>query len=106
MSSSVSETSRRTAAAPAVACFTISAAVSPGVMPRVLDLFAKRGAVPTEWRSRAADDHLTIDIRMHGMDRSLGDYIGRCLRQVYLVERVLVTHDAAGDDAGDGAQSA
>lgn len=96
MSSSVSETSQ-SVAAPAAACFTVSATASPGVMPRMLDLFAKRGLVPTEWRARAAGERLTVDIRMHGMAPPLADYIGRCLRQIHLVERVLVAHEAGGD---------
>lgn len=79
------------AAAPAGARFDVTAATSPGVMPRVLELFAKRGLVPTEWRSRATDGSLTIEIRMAEIEPRLATYIGNCLRQIHLVERVLVT---------------
>ena len=48
---------------PATACFSVHARAEPGVMPRVLELFAKRGLVPSFWqsstsgaRSVAADD--------------------------------------------------
>lgn len=84
---------------PAGACFTVTAAASPGVMPRVLELFAKRGLVPTEWRSRAADGHLSIDIRVTGMEPRLAAYIGACLRQIHQVERVLATPADLPSDA-------
>ena len=76
------------------AAFSVTAQPSPGVMPRVLELFAKRGLVPTHWKSTVDGAELAIDIRMRGMDQALADYIGRCLRQIHLVDRVLVIHDA------------
>jgi len=66
------------------ACFSVSAEPSPGLLPRVTELFAKRGLVPDEIHARVADGRLTV---------------GRCLRQIYLVERVLVSRDAPGDGA-------
>ena len=39
-------------------------------MPRVLELFAKRGLVPSSWHSATSgldDSELTIDIQMRGM---------------------------------------
>lgn len=79
------------ATGPAEARFAVTAAASPGVMPRVLEPFAKRGLVPTEWRSHTDDEKLTIEIRMAAMEPRLAAYIGNCLRQIYLVERVLIT---------------
>jgi hypothetical protein len=60
-------------------------------MPRVLELFAKRGLVPHEWHSTAAGYLLTIDVRIAGLDRDLGDYIARCMRQITGVETVLTS---------------
>jgi len=77
-----------------VAAFSVTAQPSPGVMPRVLELFAKRGLVPTYWQSTVNGPELAIDIRIQGMEQALADYIGRCLREIYLVDRVLVIHDA------------
>ena len=37
--------------APLAFCFSVHAAAEPGVMPRVLELFAKRGLVPHKWQS-------------------------------------------------------
>ena len=77
-----------------VACFSIQAAAEPSVMPRVLELFAKRGLVPTRWHSVVAGDgesELTIDVQVAGVERPLGDLIARGLRQVVSVRSVLTT---------------
>jgi hypothetical protein len=69
--------------------FTLQARAEPGVMPRVVELFAKRGLVPQKWLSTAAGTALTIDVQVSGLDRDLGDYIARCMRQIVGVETVL-----------------
>jgi acetolactate synthase small subunit len=77
---------------PATTCFSIHAGAEPGVMPRVLELFAKRGLVPSHWESRTfGDDHseLTIDIQMRGLERETVDYMAACLRQIAFVKVVL-----------------
>src|SRR3546814_16207136 len=73
--------------------FSILAAAEPGVMPRVLGLFAKRGLMPTRWHSdvsgaRGPDGarELAIDVQVDGLDVTTGDYIARCLRPVFQVE--------------------
>jgi len=77
---------------PVTAYFFVCARAEPGVMPRVLELFAKRGLVPTVWHSAiAGGDHgqLTIDIEMGGLGREVAGYIASCLRQIADVETVL-----------------
>jgi acetolactate synthase small subunit len=74
-----------------VACFAVHARAEPGVMPRVLELFAKRGLVPTAWTSRVAGEELAIDIQMRGMEQALADYVAACLRQIVHVEVVLTS---------------
>src|SRR6202163_1768164 len=76
------------------ACFSVHAHAEPGVMPRVLELFAKRGLVPSSWHSSTNgvdDGELTIDIQMRGMERELADYVAACLRQIADVEVVLIS---------------
>jgi acetolactate synthase small subunit len=76
------------------ACFSVHAHAEPGVMPRVLELFAKRGLVPSAWNSTTYGTdqaQLTIDIQMHGLGRDLMDYLAACLRQIAYVEVVLTT---------------
>jgi acetolactate synthase small subunit len=73
-------------------CFSVHAAAEPGIMPRVLELFAKRGLVPSSWTSRVgAEQDLTIDVQMAGMSAELADYITRCLRQIAGVQVVLAS---------------
>ena len=75
------------------ACFSVHAASDPGVMPRVLELFAKRGLVPTSWHSSVAfgADELVIDIQMQGMVRHESDYVAACLRGIPAVSCVLTS---------------
>ncbi len=91
------------AAAATVYCFSILAEAEPGVMPRVLGLFAKRGLVPTRWHSDVAAPkkpggcrELAIDVQVNGLDVATGDYIARCLRQVFQVETVLTSQKHVG----------
>jgi len=72
--------------------FSIHARAEPGVMPRVLELFAKRGLVPSRWESATFgddDSELTIDIQTRGLRRETVDYIAACLRQIVFVKVVL-----------------
>src|SRR5208337_256468 len=65
----------------ATACFSVHARAEPGVMPRVLELFAKRGLVPSTWRSSTSgvdQSELTIDIQMRGLGDEATDYIAAC----------------------------
>ena len=74
--------------------FSIVAHGDPGVLPRVIELFAKRGLVPTQCRAvhdHAGDGMLTIDLEMAAMARDLAEYIARCLRQIPLVDCVLTS---------------
>lgn len=82
------------AAPETVYCFSILAAAEPGVMPRVLELFAKRGLTPARWHSDVTGKDgrdLAIDVQVTGLDVAAGDYIARCLRQVFQVETVLTS---------------
>lgn len=79
---------------PAAACFCVHARAEPGAMPRVLELFAKRGLVPSAWHSAIGgvdQAQLTIDIQMHGLSRDVMDYIAACMRQMPFVEVVLTS---------------
>jgi len=76
------------------ACFSVHARAEPGVMPRVLELFAKRGLVPSSWHSATSgvdDGELTIDIQMRGMAEDLADFIAARLRQMADIETVLTS---------------
>lgn len=73
------------------ACFSVHAEAAPGVMPRVLELFAQRGLVPTSWISRVVGRDLTIDVQMRGLDSDSAGHIARRLRQIVGVDLVLTS---------------
>ena len=83
----------------AVYCFAIQADAEPGVMPRVLELLAKRGLIPLRWHADRVGpdrDELAIDMQVAGLERHTCDYIARCLRQIYGVETVLTSEKMQG----------
>ena len=72
-------------------CYSLLARAEPGVMPRVVELFAKRGLVPQKWHSTASPSALAIEVQIGGLERQVADYIGRCMRQIVGVETVLTS---------------
>lgn len=83
---------------PRVACFAVQAEADPGVLPRVLALFAKRSLVPdrcTGQRSLHDENELVIDLQVAGLDREQTDYIARCLGQIPGVVSVLTAEKSA-----------
>ncbi|MGD9615102.1 MAG: hypothetical protein AB7H90_06160 [Alphaproteobacteria bacterium] len=81
------------ASTPFSVSFSIRALAEPGVMPRIVELFAKRGLVPRRWNSIASDTTLGIDVEMTGLDRDAADYIARCMRQIHGVETVFTVEN-------------
>ena len=75
--------------------FAVRAGADPGALPRVLELFAKRGLVPAALTSRLHDDALAMEIEMAGLARAESDHIANCLRQIPMVTQVLTTEQAA-----------
>jgi acetolactate synthase small subunit len=72
-------------------CFSVRAAADPGALPRILELFAKRGLVPTSVQARliGAGDIMAVDLQVDGLEPSMVEIIAESLRQLVLVERVL-----------------
>ncbi|HZT89192.1 MAG TPA: hypothetical protein VFA12_14555 [Stellaceae bacterium] len=82
---------------PAAVQFLVQAAAEPGVMPRLFELFAKRGLVPQMWHSTvcgAEHTDLTIEIRVSGLPQETVSYIGACMRQIASVRAVLTAETA------------
>jgi acetolactate synthase small subunit len=71
--------------------FSLQASAEPGVMPRVLELFAKRGLVPDCWHSVVAQPGrtLSIDIEIDGLEGETVAYVANCMRQIAGVKLVL-----------------
>ena len=83
----------------ATVCFSIQAAAEPGVMPRVLELFAKRNLVPERWVSgvhglAGCGAELMIDLQVAGLTGQDRAYLARCLAQINDVRSVLTSEKA------------
>ncbi|RMD61193.1 MAG: hypothetical protein D6826_10570 [Alphaproteobacteria bacterium] len=85
-----------------VFCFSVQADADPGVMPRVLELFAKRNLVPDRWVSDVTGTtrrELSIDLQVAGLTPETSAYIARCLRQICGVTTVLTSEKGWGRPA-------
>lgn len=69
--------------------FSIVAAPEPSVLPRALNLFAKRGLVPARIEAKLHAEHMTIEIEASGLDGDTARHISRCLAGLIDVSRVL-----------------
>ena len=67
-------------------CFEADA--EPAVLPRALDLLAKRGLVPNRVFAQAADDALSVEIEVEGLSSDTADHVGRCLGEIVGVRAV------------------
>jgi acetolactate synthase small subunit len=87
-----------------VYCFAVHAVAEPDVMPRVLELFAKRNLIPTSWHSIVASDRdgheeLQIDIQIQQLETRVAEHIARCLRQIANVQTVLTSEKGYSNSA-------
>jgi acetolactate synthase regulatory subunit len=67
-------------------CFEADA--EPGVLPRALELLAKRGLVPARVFAQTADDALSVEIEIEGLAPETADHVGRCLGEIVGVRKV------------------
>ena len=70
--------------------FSVRADAEPGVMPRVLELFAKRGLVPSLCLARlVGEGELMIEVEMPGLAQEAMDFLAASMRQIASVAVVL-----------------
>ena len=67
-------------------CFEADA--EPAVLPRALELLAKRGLVPNRVFAQAVDDALSVEIEVEGLAPETADHVGLCLGQIVGVREV------------------
>ena len=61
-------------------CFEADA--EPGVLPRALELLAKRGLVPARVFAQADADLLSVEIEVESLEPDTADHVGRSLSQI------------------------
>ena len=57
-------------------------------MPRILELFAKRGLVLDYCRMDRFGDKLSVELEIAGLDPEQAAFIGRCIGEIYLADAV------------------
>jgi hypothetical protein len=75
-----------------VYCFSVQAAADPGLLPRVLELFAKRNLVPSRCHAVLSEperEELLIDLQVTGLTPEEAEHVARSLRQLVFVASVL-----------------
>ncbi|MBL6946247.1 MAG: hypothetical protein ISR47_06400 [Rhodospirillales bacterium] len=76
------------------ACYSVHAPTDPSVMPRVLEVFTRRGLIPTVWHSTvcgANGEEIQIDVQLANIEPRLADLVARALRQLVCVGCVLTS---------------
>lgn len=78
-------------------CFSLQAAADPGLMPRIVEIFARRGLVPTRLHASVGgpQGELAIDLEMTGLAQDLAARIAAEMRAVWGVSLVLTTQKRA-----------
>lgn len=77
-----------------VHCFSVSGMADPGLMPRIMELWAKRGLVPDRWhggRTGPGGCDVYIDIETSELDHELARQIAEAMRCIFGVSQVLVS---------------
>ena len=78
----------------AVHCFSVRAVADPGMMPRLMELWAKRGLVPDRWhgvREETSGTYVDIDIESGAVDRACATQMAAAMRGIFGVTQVLVS---------------
>jgi acetolactate synthase small subunit len=89
-------------ASPVVSCFSLAAVADPGVLVRVINVFAKRGLIPSQVYSTLAgprSEDLHIDLQVSGIDAHLREIIAENLRQIVCVQIVLTSEKRRAESA-------
>lgn len=88
------------------ACYAVHAPADVSVMPRVLDVFVRRGLIPTVWHSSVVPGdpgEIQIDVQVAGLDPAMAERVAQVLRQLVCVGCVLTSEKRPAVAAGEAA---
>lgn len=77
-----------------VHCFSVSGMADPGLMPRIMELWAKRGLMPDRWyggRTGPDGSDVYIDIETSDLDHGRAIQIAKAMRCIFGVSQVQVS---------------
>jgi hypothetical protein len=83
-------------------CFSLTAAADPGLMPRVMQQFARRNLVPSQWHSALAGprgQELVVDIQMEGIEAAEAERLTSLFRELVGVTWVAMSEKAVAKRA-------
>lgn len=84
------------------ACFTVTAAAEPGLLPRLLAPIVKRGLTPGRLHAAQGPDgfEMTVDLQVPGLDAGAAAHIGAQFETLVGVTGVLVSAKRDGRRIG------
>ena len=90
-------TLRRAPSPAPIACFSVMADADAGTLPRILEVFAKLGLLPS--RLYATEEfqperHLLVDLQVAGIDKTKAGQLAANLQSMVVVRRVLTSERA------------
>ncbi len=68
--------------------YGFEADLEAGVLPRALELIAKRGLVPAKVFAQADEDLLSVEIEVEGLKSETAEHVRRCLGQLVGVRQI------------------
>lgn len=77
-----------------VYCYSVQALPDAGVLPRILQSFAKLGVVPRRCHAAlegAAEQRLVVDVQVQGLEEVMAEHIADLLRSSVCVDSVLTS---------------
>lgn len=77
-----------------VHCYSVRGVADPGLMPRIMELWAKRGLMPERWhgvRDGVDGRDVYIDIETSELEPALAMQVAEAMRCVFGVTQVLVS---------------
>ena len=77
-----------------VYCYSVQALPEAGVLPRILQSFAKLGVVPRRCHAAlegAAEQRLVVDVQVQGLAEVMAEHIADLLRTNVCVDSVLTS---------------
>lgn len=79
--------------AASVHCYAVTAVADPGIMPRIMELWAKRGLMPDRWHAvrSASGDDVHMDIETSELDVTLAMQMAEAMRSMFGVSQVLMS---------------
>jgi len=87
-----------------ICCYSIHGHADPGLMLRLLELFAKRGVVPSAVHAiQTPEAELVVDLQVSGLPVMTGELIAESMRQIPLVTQVFFAERIG---SGFGAEAA